>query len=622
MYIRSLQIRDFMGFSLYRTEFKEGFSALMMGPSQGKTGLRMAMRAVLADHFDHNFALFHRNHSGTSEINLELYCGKSALRFIKTWTDGAVQQWTVENPDAGTVLDLTNQGTYDDWVRWFLYETQGWPVSEHDGETVLHNEWARGQYDFLMRLIFCDDTTMTDLMTIPISSLVGLRYVQNMEVRLNELIQKASEKVFILKSEENLVQNELSLLEQKRQMVLVLEKDLESDTELLQKLDERLIQTQHERVQAERITGYIQEKRSEITKLGFEITTYQNVMQNNVLQDTSEEEIRTMDRKARLYEKAIKEIETIEENIIQRRHLEKNLEGIEQEIQVIDRTHTGKLPPEIKTQKKAYESEARRLRLLLSKMQDDPSSMEHWQTEKRAHEEAYHQYTILKKTRQYMNQNNLQKLKSTTDKLIVKRQHMQDELDQIFASQHETQYQKLEAAVASDRQQALELKERMATAVGRKEKLQQDIQALQLVVDKHLSRADQKRREITSKRHLLFVRETVTDFYNAQIELRKNELSRQIKTHLKKFRVAFTSKQLFGKNKTNEPSLETIPISTSERILSEHIFAMTVLAMNLKNPIFFADENFSWYLTKDDRTEIEALADQLNFGQFILFEKN
>ncbi|HNB10058.1 MAG TPA: hypothetical protein PK754_10905, partial [bacterium] len=107
MYIRSLQIRDFMGFSLYRTEFKEGFSALMMGPSQGKTGFRMAMRVVLTDHFDRNFALFHRNHSGTSEINLELYCGKSALRFNKTWTDGAVQQWTVENPDAGTVLDLT-----------------------------------------------------------------------------------------------------------------------------------------------------------------------------------------------------------------------------------------------------------------------------------------------------------------------------------------------------------------------------------------------------------------------------------------------------------------------------------------------------------------------------------
>ncbi|HNL27242.1 MAG TPA: hypothetical protein PKO47_10675, partial [bacterium] len=139
-----------------------------MGPSQGKTSLRIAIRAILTDHFDGNFSL-HRMNSVTSEVNLEFYCGTSLLSLNKSWTNGATHLWTVENQNAGTVLDLLDQNTYDDWVRWFLYETQGWPVSEHDGDTVLYSEWARDQYDFLMQLIFCDETVLNNLMSMPVS---------------------------------------------------------------------------------------------------------------------------------------------------------------------------------------------------------------------------------------------------------------------------------------------------------------------------------------------------------------------------------------------------------------------------------------------------------------------
>lgn len=263
------------------------------------------------------------------------------------------------------------------------------------------------------------------------------------------------------------------LEEQKARRVLEMDlKSIELEIRDLQELKERiegrLRKIQADRVRASRVLTYANEKRRELRELEEEIKVYSAILDDQSLPDESDQEIRILQSKAKKYDLLLKQITSLKEGRIERRHLEKNIEGLAKEIG--DLKSGRELDKKTLRQIKVYEAEMRRLRKSLAQSDDKASEISRKEEELSSYAEAHHRLKTLNKSRRLVSQNDVTKVKVLHGKAQNRLRAVQDELNELNQQLVDHADAALEEEALS--QQQTELKQREQELSAKRSALQ------------------------------------------------------------------------------------------------------------------------------------------------------
>ncbi len=418
MILKHLEVTNIACFDKARWDFREGYHRLALGSQGGATALRSTMMDMLLPKPDQVFR-YTRLGSNQSKAKLSMKCGNVSVIIEKQWRHGSISSWSAKYGDKTAVLMEPNQSRQ--WQAWFL--RQAFIRSLQPTNDPELEEW----YSACVHLILdtgyallhrCEDRDF-------VLACSGFEAEVTVGRALQRLYMTSAERSDQLKSEQRREEDEKAVMATDAADLKAVETDMAEVQSLIVRIEERAQKVKQERSQWLRVQKYLDSKRDELRALNTEIEVYSSALQDDGVVDVSGEEFRDLERKSRQYEQITKNMTALQERLIEQRHLQKNIEGLQKEM---DELQSQTMDARTQKQIRIYEGEIKRMSKIIANIHNLNDELAAKEEERSPLLASYRKFTVLSKSHKLLSQNDAKKLRTTLKKAMRQRDVLLQEI--------------------------------------------------------------------------------------------------------------------------------------------------------------------------------------------------
>ncbi len=389
----------------------------------------------------------------------------------KEWKDAEVLVHTVSCEEQDRHYDLKVPDNRLSWMRNFLqaFDKLHGANGVHESE----EQWI-ADYDFITSLMFSPSVLRGIMAGDWWKRLFRIEGFPLMENRIGAAMDAVSGRLVEAKRARQAAESILISVRRLENDLKQCDAEINRAESQIASLQESCDGLETEAMQAGKIQDFITEKKNEIEKLGFEIRGYRSVLQHEAASEFSDEEIREIQEKSKMYEQILKREEAAAQRLIERNHLEKNLRTILNEVR--NRKPDGSDPEfdESSARMDAFGAEIIRIKEALSAYQGVEQEQEALRKEKDLHRPSFDKFHAMQRMKQILSRTEQKQLMSAIDKLEEQRKSLADELEQMQPSILEDRYRILTDQLRQKRQQIAEQKRRLEELYMRRIKILHD----------------------------------------------------------------------------------------------------------------------------------------------------
>lgn len=376
----------------------------------------------------------------------------------KQWSDNVLTVHHISCDGSGRHFNLCDADQYQLWIHLFLATYDQWPVADVSGNRI---QDFMERYQFFMSLIFPGINLDDLLQKTWLHDLYSLSCYDTIEQRVQELQLSASAKLTELKATRQGADSEQKNFVRFEQELKGIDQEITRIETSMTQFLKQAEGDESELRQAEKINDFILTKKNEVEKIDFELRSYASLLKNNIAGEFTEDEILEIDKKSRMYEKILKREESLNQKVIERSHLEKNLSGILNEI-----SRFSIIPGSVGTQVDtgridAFKDEVMRIKGALKTYEGIEKELDSLKKEKYLYQPSYDKFHVINKIKQTVSRHEEKKFRLIVEKLEEDRVKLEQELEHMRSSVHEDRYLVLFNKVQQKRQQILEYRKRL-----------------------------------------------------------------------------------------------------------------------------------------------------------------
>ncbi|MBL7996353.1 hypothetical protein JNM05_13365 [bacterium] len=599
--------------------FKTGFNLIAMGPAQGKSTLTESLRTALSIS-ELNPPDYFREGTSDSAVRLVAVINHKEYSIRKEWTGQRVNHHTVRSEDGKLAFDLTDSAQVMRWLLHFLKLAD--KMFDESMETMPVNLLSQ-RYHTICGIMFPDNHDESASHSIRLHTLLNIHLYDHINLELNNIRQIASDSLNEFK-----MKRQAAIID--RKIVERFEEDLrQTDNQIKQLLaviDQVSASIQADEAdlrQADKIYEFIVAKKHEIEKIDFELRSYNSILKNDIGHEFTDDEIREIEKKKKMYEQISLREESLHKKIVERGHLERNLNGILKEISQYQISQTASDTGVGKTKLDAYTSEVNRIRETLKSYSSLDQDMEAAKRDKNLYQSSHDKHLVIGKLKQFVSQNEQKKVKSLIEKLEQDRDIIVKELEQMQSTVHEDRYRDLFSKVQQFRQQIVELQKRIELLYDKRLETLRNFEE-NLSAEPDLMAMESKfRRQVHLKKYLSVITE-VAQFLQEDLRAsRRAEFRQHILRHgpiLPDFFVQLVEYVLQFQDKSFLQA-QFKRYSHSQIAEFNLIFRLLCIDYATHHSEAVLDEHYRWLLDPVQMSRIDTVLQHLNFGQCIAFDK-
>jgi hypothetical protein len=619
MIFKEIELFNIRQFDHKKFEFTPGFNLIKLGPSGGKSTIIESLRAAFTISKE-KATLLRKGGFSDHKILVRFEIESTGYTISKEWKDQELVRHLVESENDGLRFDLTAPDQAERWADLFVKKINGLPVpgSDLNKASVLFQ-----RYQFFLDLLYSgfemDDLT-DESWFYKLFHITSYGYINGEILKMENMASDHLTKLKITRQSVALDQKIVMRFEQELKQT-----DLEINRieTMVAQLVKNAEGEETELHQAEKVHDFISTIKNEIERIDFELRSYHSLLKNNIAGEFTDDEVTEIDRKRKMYEQLSKREEMLQQNVVERTHLERNLDGILNEIRKCQvASGSAELAPSIK-QIEVYETEVKRIGAALKSYQGLEHELETVKKEKQQYQPAFDKFQVMAKLKQVVSQNEQKKIRSAIEKLEQDRESFSKELEQIQSSVQDERYRSLTSNVLQKRQQIIEQRKRMDELVAKRlQSLREFEETVNETPDVTVLES-RIRKQLNTKKYLKVIGE-VSQFIQGEV----------LKTQFEEFR-SYAGKIL----RTLPDSYVQILDELMQRAERSHIrelfqrfshtemtefkllFRLLCLSYVSKEGAVVLDEHYRWLLDSKQISRVESLIEQTKFAQIIAFDK-
>jgi hypothetical protein len=624
MVLQQIELVNIKQFANRKFLFQTGWNEVMLGNLGGKSTLIEALQSVLG--MDPTPVTFFKQHTEESSVKLDFLLAGNIFSVQKKWERLHVTSWSAESQN--TQYNLLQPEERLQWMKLFLnVNFKAGSCSEFPDELV------ELQYHFLVHCIYQPAASLFEqfMQQRFTDALFALIPYAAAAAKLSRLESLASEDLHGLKLHEQKLTEDRNAVEQRRRDADKLEQDIHSLEARIQQLEENQEQLGGEQAQTEHIHEYIAERKNEIEKIEAELRTQKTKLNDNSQGKYSEKEIHELNSKRAVYEDLVRRITDLEQRIIERSHLEKNLAGIQNEIQKLVTKQesvsvhaAGEHDGAGSDQIALYESEAQRIRDLLAVKSNLDEEVKQLQTEKQAYQVANDRYLMLTRSHQLLTQSDSAKIQSLMEQLEEQKARSLKDLDTLEASVHEERYRARKNVLQQTYHQIAEQKKKLEELTRRQTLLSKTHDGLGTDLNGEGDVKENIRKQITLKRYVAFVGDAVLHLKNTTAVRIRTEFIESLNGHAAS--TPWPNEFIRLISILNDPDKDSrscalTRFSDTERLRFGVWLHLSMIRFFTSLDCAILDEHLAWMFDHEDLNRIYSTVDKMSLEQIIFFQR-
>lgn len=456
MIFTEIELFNIRQFDRKHFEFNNGFNLLLMDHFQGKSTLLQSMRSVLSTSPADSIGI-QKDGTSESKIAMKFKMDSKSYTAVKQWAGKALTSHDITLDGSDHYFNLCDIEDLVHWYRLFLGIYDKRPVADDHADTD-HGGFLR--YQLFLSLIFpgmeIDDVVQKNWQ----HEFFNVSCYDKIENGVMQLHLAASAKLSGLKAARQAVANEQINFLRFEQELMKIDPEIKRMETLISQLSDQTGGNESELQQAEKIHDFILTRKNEIEKIDFELRSYGSLLKHNIAGEFTEDEIFEIEKKRRIYEQILTREESLNQKLIERGHLEKNLNGILNEISQMQITPDTMNSSGL-NRIDAFKDEVARIKGALKAYGGIENELDSLKKEKFLYKSSYDKFHVISKLKQIISQNEQKKIRSSVEKLEQDRKELELELVEMRSSVHEDRYRELLGKVHQKRQQILEYRKRL-----------------------------------------------------------------------------------------------------------------------------------------------------------------
>ncbi|KAB2879570.1 hypothetical protein F9K33_08490 [bacterium] len=619
MVFKEIELFNIRQFKHKRIDFRTGFNLIAIGPAQGKSTLTESLRTALSisavnppDYF--------KEETSDSAIHLVVLINRKEYYVKKEWAAQKLKHNVVTSKDGKVTYDLTDSAQATQWVCHFLKLAD--KMFNESMETTPVDLLLQ-RYDVICGLIFPYNYYEKAADSVWLHTLLNIHLYDHINSELNHIQQIASGSL-----------NELKMSRQAaiadRKIVERFEEDLRHTDhqikQLLSVIDQVSAGAQADEAelrQADKIYEFIVAKKHEIERIDFELRSYNSVLKNEIGHEFTEDEIQEIEKKKKIYEQISLQEESLRKKIVERGHLEKNLNGILNEITQHQISQAPSDTGAGKTKLDTYKSEVKRIRETLKSYSSLEHDMEAAKREKNLYQSSHDKHLVIGKLKQFVSQNEQKNVKFLIEKLEQDRGIIVKELEQMQSTMHEDRYRNLFSKVQQFRQQIIEQRKRIELLYERRLETLRSFEESVSAEPDLMAMESRFRRQVHLKKYLSVITEVAQFIQKDVEESRTAEFQQHILNHASILPDFFLQLAGYVLQFQDKSILQSQVKRYSHSQIAEFnlIFRLLCIDYATHHSGAVLDEHYRWLMDPAQISRIDTLLQHLHFEQCIAFDK-
>lgn len=456
MVFTEIELKNIRQFDQKKFIFHPNIHLITLGSSQGKSSLIESLRSALSFIAPVPSGFFKEDATESSVI-LKLEIAHEPYVVTRQWKEKIQIVHTVEFPN-GNFFDLTDPVQKDEWISFFLNHMD----SGFSGDNLKAHSGLRAQrYDFILNLIFPGLSIRQVSEDHWLYDLFNMRMLEYIKTKLLEMQRDVTDHLTALKGVRQNATLEQKVVDRFESEIAQTDSEIKRINALIVNITTQAEEDESNLHQAERIHEFISTKKNEMERIDFEIRSYRSLLKNDSAGEFSDEEIQEITQKKKQFDQLKKRENILLQKLIERKQLEKNLNGIISEIGLC-RIQPGAAGDTTKLlQLDTYQTEVTRIRGMLKALTQADQELDTLKQEKNIYQAAYDKYLVLEKLKKLVTVNEQNKIQSVIQKLANDREVITKELEQMQSSIHEDRFRTLVRKVQQKRQQIIEQRTRL-----------------------------------------------------------------------------------------------------------------------------------------------------------------
>ncbi len=621
MVFQQIELINIKQFANRKFLFQTGWNEITLGNLGGKSTVIEAVQAAFSSVSP--AAPFFKMHTEETAVHLDILLKGIIFSVQKRWDRQKPAAWSAVSHERQ--YDLLNADERLQWMKFFVQ------VNFKTGsEADLPAELIERRYHFLVQCLYQPAVEWLDrLMERDFRDcLFSAEPYEHVADKLSQLEQTASTDLQRLKLTEQKLILDRKAFDHRRRETEKLDHEIKRTELLMRQLQEHHEQVQAEQAQTESLHEYIAEKKSEIERIEIELTAYQKIRDAQARLHYSDDEIAELNAKRKGYEDLTQRVTDLEQKVIERSHLSKNLAGIQNEIQKLQASRElaavdpgGGKDIDSTGQIGLYESEIRRIRALLDGDSDLEERLENLHREKLSYQTANERYLTVTRTEHLLTQEDSKTVENRIEKLLEQLAQGEKNLEELQASVHENRYRDRMNMLQQVSQQILELRKKSEELIQRRS-------ALTRVGETHSSGHEdvekQIRQRITLKRYLALMREAMRHLKQTAAEKMNGDFLESLNSHAASTPWPNEFIRLISivndpDAKSREHSLKRFSHTELRRFSLWLHLSMIRIFTSLDCVIL--DEHLAWMFDHEELNRIYTMADRMSLEQLIFFQR-
>ncbi len=431
MFICEIGIIGYKIFETRNFDFPPGMAVIPLGSRDGRSSFTEVLKILFLPLSQEKLASGTTFGMSKTSLRMKIQLNGHAVTLMKDWDSGAVTQWSASINGIRT-YNLQNSHDLKAWMSFFLNETAPTMIARDD-ETRVHEDILFPLYTLIISMAVESSSLLPGWLSDPVfwNQLSGNQAAVSLISRLKTLqpFAKAHDEDQRRSwSQDVLINKQADDIRQELDALTVQIRNQQQNQGQLEKSLEKL---RSELKQQEHIRVFIDEKQSEREKAGFEISTFESLLNESFI-GLSEEEFRSLEQKKRRYDELEHRVTDLEGKLIERQHLEKNLMGLRTELDTLkadlsgNQSGTETLPGA--KQIRDFESEITRIQDHLRKLAGTEFELQAACDELKVYLQDHHQYEVLLKAKEWMTRNDRKKIKSSLTRARKQKQETEEEI--------------------------------------------------------------------------------------------------------------------------------------------------------------------------------------------------
>lgn len=436
MILKKIFFKNIRGIEEYEFTFENGINQISMGINSGKSAIIDAIKQIFS--FEEPSGDFFRTKSADTVITAHIDLQDEAYCIEKKWYNRILIFWNVSIKDSGKRLNLMEKDDMAEWMKQIGRHLYKQVIADF---TMLYS--APGE-EMPWDLFYNNCLNLTwmpsDRFIASPDPAVYLRPFFHGYERMVQNIENVK-RVYRNRSESARQRRLLKQTDQKISERLHKElMDIEHSVSLLVARRAHC-QNQWEAVRKEiqkkhHLNEYLSEKKRTLENIEYEITTIKKFLSDSFY-DLSDEEYQELQAGKKKYEALTGRIREKEGQRIEKKHLQKNYDGIREEAEKLKKqavaADTGN-PPEIEKQLRLYTAEMKRIQKQLEEWEFLDEEIAGMKNELEVYEKSYDRYMIIIKTKEILSRNERKKILANIEKLESQRIQTQKEIEELEQS--------------------------------------------------------------------------------------------------------------------------------------------------------------------------------------------